>query len=474
VSAEPRPFVFTTRRVKTTAGRERTERGLELRFHEGQQRTYDSTARIVAMISGTQGGKTCMGPWWLRREIGDKGPGDYLAVTATYDLFKVKMLPTILEVYVHTLGIARYWAGDQILELCDHTFDETSKTWIPQPGVFRARQATDPMWARIILRSASSEGGLESATAKAAWLDEAGLEEFGLGAWEAIMRRLSLHRGRILITTTPYNNVGWLKREVFDRWRAGDPQIDVIQFKSISNPAFPKEEFDERQRHMPGWKFKMFYEGQFERPAGLIYPDYDDGPASQGGMIVEPFAIPSGWRRVLGVDPGPVHYALLWGAIDPATDTLFLVKERLESYRSTQEIARDVMIDQGSGQPTLGEYYVGGTPDVQPRLDWEMAGAHPVFEPPFRDVESGIDRGTLLLRQNRVRVFSTLMATRDEFLSYRRKLDDQGLPTEDIEDKSRFHFMDAFRYIAAGITYVRIAVRVVAPQVLQLYRGDAL
>jgi hypothetical protein len=37
---------------------------------------------------------------------------------------------------------------------------------------FHAKRADEPMWGRVILRSAQSEGGLESATVKAAWLDE--------------------------------------------------------------------------------------------------------------------------------------------------------------------------------------------------------------------------------------------------------------------------------------------------------------
>ena len=35
----------------------------------------------------------------------------------------------------------------------------------------------------------------------------------------------------------------------------------------------------------------------------------------------------------------------------------------------------------------------------------------------------------------------------DELLSYSRKLDDLGQPTEQIEDKNDFHLLDALRYI---------------------------
>src|SRR5205823_5064075 len=103
--------------------------------------------------------KTSFGPWWLHREIERCGPGDYLAVTSTFDLFKLKMLPTLCEVFEQILGIGRYWSGDRVIELCD-----------PATGKFLARRSQDTMYTRIILRSAEAKSGLESTTSKAAWL----------------------------------------------------------------------------------------------------------------------------------------------------------------------------------------------------------------------------------------------------------------------------------------------------------------
>ena len=59
---------------------------LELYPHRGQWRVWQSRARYVAMIAGFQSGKTSFGPHWLHREILNQGPGDYLAVTATFPL----------------------------------------------------------------------------------------------------------------------------------------------------------------------------------------------------------------------------------------------------------------------------------------------------------------------------------------------------------------------------------------------------
>lgn len=452
------------------------ERGIKLNLHEGQQKAHDSKARVVAVISGTQGGKTSYLPWWLYREISRCGPGDYLAVTATFDLFKIKMLPTIREVLEYTLGVVKYWAGDQVLEICEHEWKEDQQLWIPKPGVFLAKQSGDPMWGRVILRSASSEGGLESATAKAAVLDEAGLNEFGVGAWKAILRRLSLHRGRILITTTPYNNTGWLKTLVYDRWKAGNPNIEVIQFTSVTNPMFPKEEYEERQKDMQEWEFNMMYGGQFEKPPGMIYPDYDDSMTIEGGMVVEPFPVKNTkdqrWMWVIGVDPGPVYYTLLWGAIDLNTETLYIIEEDQYSYKSTDEIVGDVILRQRMSGRWVAGYFVGGKPDVQYRTDWSNAGAVPVYEPPFSGIEEGIDRVTSLLRRDRFRVFATCKRLRAQFLDYRRKVTDTGDVLEEIDNPKIYHFIDALRYIAAGLSVSRDVLMAPAPAAMTDYRGD--
>ena len=57
---------------------------MRVNFHPGQIRAWDSLKRFVCVFSGTQGGKTEMGPPWLLREIQLRGPGDYMIVTPTF------------------------------------------------------------------------------------------------------------------------------------------------------------------------------------------------------------------------------------------------------------------------------------------------------------------------------------------------------------------------------------------------------
>ncbi|MFA5378938.1 MAG: terminase [Dehalococcoidia bacterium] len=410
---------------------------VRLNLHAGQTRVWDSKRRFVFMIAGTQGGKTSFGPWWLWREIEQCGSGDYIAATATYDLFKLKMLPEVLHVFEDILHIGRYWAGDGVLEIRN-----------PETGEFDARKSTDPMYARVILRSAQTKGGLESATIKGGWLDEVGL--YPLLAWEAVRRRLSLSRGRVLGTTTPYN-LGWLKQQVYDRWRAGDPDIDVIQFTSVTNPAFPQEEFDDMRQSMPGWKFMMFYGGQFEKPAGLIYSDFIDDYRENGGHKVRPFVVPVEWPRYGGIDPGGVNTAKLWLAHDTIADVYYLYRESLDGNKSTKQHVKDILDRIKLTGERVITWHIGQKSEGQQRMDYRAAGLTGVVDPDVTDVESGIDRVIELLKDFRLFIFDTCIGTLDQMGSYARELDDMGEPTEAIKDKAKYHYLDGLRYLVAGL-----------------------
>lgn len=382
---------------------------LQLHLHEGQTQAWDSDRRFIFVIAGTQGGKTSFGPWWLWREIKQCGDGDYLVVTSTYDLFKLKLLPEMQRVFGGILPGWDYVKSDKTIYSTDRT-------------------------VRIILRSSDAEGGLESATAKAAWLDECGQDKFKISAWEAVQRRLSLAQGRVLGTTTPYN-MGWLKTEIFDRWTNGDENYQVIQFKSIMNPAFPADEYQRAKDTLPPWKFAMFYDGEFSRPAGMIYDVFDTDK-----HIIAPFAIPHDWPRYGGLDFGGVNTAAICFAKDPQSSTYYAIKEYYAGGKTSAEHARIL-------QKWGCRLWVGGAKsEGQWRSEFSAAGL-PISPPSVSDVEVGINRVYGCHKQDRLYVFDTLVRYKDEKGRYSRELDKSGQPTEKIKDKNDFHVMDAERYI---------------------------
>jgi hypothetical protein len=375
------------------------------------------------MLSGTQSGKTALGPIWLLNEIKNKGPGDYLAITASFPLLNLKMLPEFRRLFEHTLHLGEW--------------RETAKCFYFKDGK-----------TRVIFGSATNAESLESATAKAAWLDEAGQDQFRLESWEAILRRLALHQGRALITTTPYN-LGWLKNQVYDRWRDGDEDYAVVQFASTENPAFPLAEMERAKASLPEYRYRMFYCGEFSRPAGLIYEDFTDCCREEGGHLVKPFALPAEWPRYVGVDFGGANTAVLYLAHDPAANVYYLYRESLEGSLTTREHVARVKSDLEGVNACGG--WGGSQSETQWRRDWQAEGIT-LQRPLVADVEIGIDRVIGFFKTRRLFVFDSLAGLRDELGSYRRKVDDSGQPTNDIADKASFHRADSLRYLAIGLT----------------------
>ena len=390
---------------------------MRIELHPGQTAAWDSEARNTFIIAGTQSGKTSFEPIWLDREMKLRGPGDYLAVTSSYDLFKLKFLPEMLHYFKDIFG----W-----------NYSKSERTIWKNEG----RQQY-----RVILRSASAPGGLESSTCKGAVIDECGQDEYTLSIWEAIQRRLSIPRGRVLGGTTPYN-LGWMKTEVYDRWRKGDANFRVIQFKSTMNPAFPLSEYIEKKGVMQPWKFAMFYDGEFTRPAGMIYGEFTDWHK------VPDFEVPTSWPVYLGLDFGAVHTAKLFIVFDRLTNVYYAVSGEISGDKTTKDHVKEAKENKYWQHGTTA--FGGSGSEDQYRRDWGAAGLH-VYEPEIKEVESGIDKVIELFKSKRLRVFESCAALLDEIGRYSRPLNEQGEPMEGIKDKNTFHLLDALRYFAVGI-----------------------
>ena len=404
---------------------------LRLAFNPAQLAAWDSPARFTFLVCGTRSGKTSMSPWWLHREITETadpkgGVGnDYLAMTSTYRLFDNAFRPMMQEAFEQVLHTGRYWPAAQCIELID-----------PKKKRFWAKKASDPMWGRILMRTAEAWQSAEGMRARAAVCDEAGQDSFNLVVWESVLRRVSQDIGRVFAGTTPYN-LGYLYTEIYERARRGDTDFAVLQFPSTTNPAFPPEEFERARRTMPAWRFNMMYQGLFERPAGLIYGDFDERY-----QWIDPIALDPSWPTVVGLDFGPLNTGAVWITQTPE-GTLHLRQEYLEGNKTSPQHAQDIM-RLSSGMNVIA--YVGGAKsEHQYRWDWQAAGC-PVKEPLIPDVEGGIDRVISFIKTKRFYVHKTCSHWRDEAGSYCRKLDASGEPTEAIADKAKYHELDSCRY----------------------------
>ena len=430
--------------------------GQPVPFHLAQSLAHDANRRFVILSSGTQLGKTGYTPWWLKREIETCGGGDYIVATSSFDLLKMKLLPQMLLVFVEILGWCRYWAGDKVLELKD-----------PLTGKFMADRSSDTMWGRIIMRSAQTGGGLESATAKAAILDEAGQDEFTIDAWRAIRRRLTLYRGRVLITTTLYG-LSWLNSEMLQPvLKSGvtrtydlengssidytdDEKNDtaLIQADSTVNPDFPREEYEEAKAKMPSDEFFMFFRGRVTKPRHLIF-DCFNGETH----IIPSFKIQDDWQRYLGLDFGGINTAGIFLAEDPQSKKLYCYKEYHAGKLTAKEHVNEMLL----GEPAIPLTYGGAKAEVQWRKEFRDGGLS-VKQPKIADVWLGINIVYGEIKANNFFVFEDCTGLIFELNNYRRKYDSLGNPTDEIFNKSDWHKLDGLRYVVASIRKYRGAM----------------
>lgn len=393
---------------------------------EGQSALLaDYQARTLAAIAGTGGGKTQLGYWWLYlRMLNEPGYGWGVA-EPTYSMLAKIILnspdpnrPALVE-WLRQIGLnPDYKAVDRIIE--------TSL-------------------GKIYLGSADNPDSMQGAAVKGYWLDEGGL--MSLIAYQTALQRVSLFDGQVIITTTPYNR-GWLKTEVADK--ADGNYIHVERWRSLDNPAFPKHVYEEMRATMQQHRFSMMYDASFERPVGMVYSSFNSEKC-----VIDPFTIPDDWPRYVGQDYGPVNTAVIWYAKNPTeykgwpVGTMFAYREYLEGNKSIQQHVNDLK-RLSKDEPIQRKAASGLPSERQWRREFSEKGWH-LQECPITDVELGIDRVWALHQQDKLVYFKTLKLTIAQKEEYRRKLDESQQPTEVIDDKAKFHFMDAERYIQASL-----------------------
>ncbi len=313
---------------------------------------------------------------------------------------------------------------------------------------------------RVVFVSALRPDSIESATAKAAWVDEVGQMQFRRETFEAIKRRLSIatgeEGGRILGTTTPYGT-GWFKTDIYDKCD-GTPVdhngvivkegngICIVQCDSTVTPRFPKDEYEKARDELVPWKFDLFYRGIFSKPVGLIYDAFDTATG-----IVKRFPIPDTWPRYVGMDFGQHNTACIFLALEPTTGALYAYREYLAGGKSAAEHAIDLR--EVSKLEPIRQITGGSAGEDGWRDAFTMAGWH-VRKPFVKDVEVGIDKTYAFMKTNKFFVFSDLERIIKELTTYSRITDNDNTLTDKIQDKERFHMMDALRYVCGELNAI--------------------
>lgn len=383
--------------------------------HPGQQQVLDSDKRFIATVSGVQGGKTTVGAIWLLREIYKDYEagivGDYLVAAPTYKILQQSTLVKFQDLIPADWGKLK--EQKQVFEL----------SW----------------GSRIFLRSADSPDSLEGMTLRAAWVDEAG--QMNARVWTVLQARVAISRGRVLMTSTPYAQ-NFYYRDIYKKAGKvngelqpnGDPDIEVISWGSVDNPAFSKEEQDRAKASMNEALYERRYCGKFTQLEGLVYTITE-------GTIIDPFDVPQTWKRFGGMDFGKADpTAILDIAEDPVNHIFYVVGEYYRSNGLLKDMAEWI-----SGRPM--QRILADPQSAQLISELRLAhGLGQVQPADKQEIMVGIERLQALFNEGRLKIFSTCKNVIEELSVYCFAAPDPDKVQKDLPIDKNNHAMDALRY----------------------------
>lgn len=378
----------------------------EIKLFDSQYNAYWFETQFGAAVAGVQSGKTFLGAHWAGRKICEFPKGVGIIIAPTYKILQHATMKKFFDV-----------------------FPLYRKYYKEQKGEIHL-----PTGAIIYIRSADAPLGIEGITANWWWLDEGG--QCSVMAWTVLRSRVSMTGGQGLITTTPYN-MGWLYQEFYLPWKEGrDKNLSFFSWRSVDNPAYPKEFYESERQRLKPEEFARRYMGEFKKMTGLVFDFPDDRVIDPKDIMVKSEA------RIMGVD---------WGYENPAAivilylydKTWYVVDEWKQTHRTTTEIIQ-VMKNKYVEHHINYIYPDPAEPDrIQ---ECRLANLSPAEA--NKDVLGGISRVQQLINTKRIFIFNNCkeFILEASMYHYPEDKDDKKKDIPDLPVKINDHLMDAMRY----------------------------
>lgn len=389
---------------KVIQHREKIKR--EVYLFDKQFEAFNFSTQFGAVIAGVQSGKTFLGSYWARNKMERFKGLNGLICAPTYKVLQQSTLEKFFQIW-----------------------PDLRKHYKEQKGLIEL-----PSGGKVFMRSADQPLGIEGMTVHWAWLDEAGMMPRLI--WAVVRSRVSLTKGQVLITTTPYN-MGWLYQDFYLPWKERkDPDLSVFTWRSIDSPFFPKEFAQKEKQRLRPEEFARRYEGEFRRMEGLVY----ELPPEQ---IVKPVKgiIEKAEFVGAGIDWGFRNpTAILVGAL--YDNVWYVIDDWKEAEKTTTEIIQ-VLKDK------ISEFRIQRVyPDpAEPDRIQELKNAGVSVANTNKDILGGISFIQQLIKEKRFFVFNTCQNFLDEINSYHYPEGQEGKPFKDEPEKINDHLMDAMRYL---------------------------
>jgi phage terminase large subunit-like protein len=290
------------------------------------------------------------------------------------------------------------------------------------------------------------------------WLDE----ECPLDIYNECNIRLATSEGMMLVTFTPLDG---LTRMVVNFCKRADFLVGSKPIVAVETEESARDEDGEGEylvgRSTPkavvqaGWDDAPWLTESIkarlleDTPLHLRKARSTGEPAMGSGnvypvpiedILIEPFAIPEAWPRMFALDVGWNRTAALWGALDPATDTLYIYDEHY--------LGQEIPAVHGYAIKSRGEW-IHGVIDPAARGRSQRDGERLIDDykelglilfKADNEVESGLQNTLQRLVSRRIKVFKTCINFQKEYLLYRRDKNGKVVKEDD-------HLMDCLRYI---------------------------
>jgi len=396
---------------------------LELEFHPKQGLAWKSKSKITLCCSGIQGGKTTVGALWAITQSTYCGKDDNAIIAApTYKILNQSTLPTFFK---FAAGKGTYSKVDSVFK-----FKNGSTAYI--------RTSTDPF---------SVEG---ITNVKWIWLDEAGMCKYMF--WINLEGRAARTGAPIMCTTTPYG-INWPYQHLIKPFKSGErTDINYLEWLSVDNPTFPREEYDRQKQILDPRTFRRKYMGMSERMEGLVYELSDDNYAEH---LPENIAI----RYYAGVDWGfseGHEFAILVRGITNDGFKYDVHELKAAKMDPQQQVMACKALQKSYNIETF--YCDPARPDMIAALNKEgirAIGFH-VGKEAYKPLLPSIQKHYELIKSGRYKIIKENCPNLlDEYETYHWPESKDGKEVKEVPVAVNNHILDAARYITIGTMHVQ-------------------
>jgi PBSX family phage terminase large subunit len=254
-------------------------------------------------------------------------------------------------------------------------------------------------------------------------------------------------------------DLGWIKDVFVDNEKRKNPKhpqhedfnqhIQTFVWETKLNTYLPPDFIEINAKGKPEWWIKRYLLGSFEHSEGMVYPNF-------GNIATESFEVPNTWERFVALDHGLRNpTAVMFGAIDPDTGTVYIYDEYYQPNRTVPEHAKDIkpMIEKiPYGKLRFMVIDPSARNKTDPINGKSVQGLYQEYGLFFMEANNSIEAGLLkvnsYINQGKLKIFNNCINVLKEGLNYKfpevtmdneKNLDEKPIKHND-------HAMDALRY----------------------------